>query len=136
MRKDKNLFLFGIRTLDGDQLIGNCSLMQTDWRNRKAVLGIGIGDKAYWGKGYGSEATALLMEYAFDELNLHRVELEVYDFNERARRAYEKVGFVHEGICREALFRDGAYHDIHIMGLLREDWVRLHNEKGNIANDK
>jgi RimJ/RimL family protein N-acetyltransferase len=122
MRKDKNSYLFGIRTLTDDTLIGNCGLHRLDWRNRSAIFGIGIGDQAYWGKGYGTDATRVLMGYAFDELNLNRVELEVFDFNTRAQRAYEKVGFVHEGTRRQALFREGAYHDCHVMGLLRDDW--------------
>jgi RimJ/RimL family protein N-acetyltransferase len=130
MRKDKDTFIFGIRTLEDDKLIGNCGLHRPDWRNRSALFGIGIGDKAYWGRGYGTDATRVLMGYAFGELNLNRVELEVYDFNKRAFRSYEKVGFVHEGTRRQALFRDGAYHDVYIMALLREDWFAQQERPG------
>ena len=122
MRKDKDQFTFGIHTIAEDRLIGNCSLGIQSWRNRAALFGIAIGDKAYWGRGYGTEATHLLMGYAFGELNLNRVELEVYAFNTRAIRSYEKVGFVLEGTRRQAIFRDGVYHDAHIMSLLREDF--------------
>ncbi len=122
MRKDKDRYIFGIRTREDDKIIGNCGLFDFNWSSRHAEFGIGIGDKAYWGRGYGSDATRILMRYAFDELNLNRVELSVYDFNVRARSAYEKVGFVHEGTRRQAIFREGAYHDVHVMGLLRADW--------------
>ncbi len=123
MRKDKDLFTFGVRTVAEDQLIGNCSLGVTNWRNRSAGFGIAIGDKSYWGRGYGTEATSLLVEYGFVELNLNRIELEVYDFNMRAIRAYEKVGFAREGTRRQAIFRDGRYCDSHIMALLRAEWL-------------
>ncbi|MBN1287592.1 MAG: GNAT family N-acetyltransferase [Anaerolineae bacterium] len=122
MRKNKEAYTFGIRTLEEDRLIGNCSLFRIDWRNRVAVFGIAVGDKSYWGRGYGTDAARVLMGYAFDELNLNRVELEVYDYNKRAIKSYKKVGFVHEGTRRQALFRDGVYYDIHTMGLLRDDW--------------
>jgi RimJ/RimL family protein N-acetyltransferase len=123
MRKDKDNYVYAIRTLAEDKLIGSCGLHRVDWRNRKALFGIGVGDRSYWGRGYGTDATRVLMEYAFDELNLNRVFLEVYDFNARAIHSYEKVGFVREGTLRQDLFRDGAYHDTYIMGLLREDWL-------------
>lgn len=123
MRQKKDLFVFGIRTVAEDKLIGNCSLNVKNWRSRMAVFGIGIGDKACWGCGYGTEAARLLMEYGFNELNLNRIELEVFAFNTRAIRSYEKVGFVLEGTRRQFLFRDGAYHDAHIMALLRDEWL-------------
>lgn len=126
MRKDKERYTFGIRTLEGDKLIGNCGLFNIDWRNRTALFGIAVGDKTYWGRGYGTDATRIMMGYGFDELNLNRVQLDVYDYNKRAIKSYEKVGFVHEGTRRQALFREGVYHDIHIMGLLREDWRAAH----------
>ncbi|GAB4448510.1 MAG: GNAT family protein [Anaerolineae bacterium] len=131
MRKDKDLFTFAIRTLDDDRLLGNCSLRINAWRNRSAVFGIAIGNKPYWGRGYGTEATRLLLEYGFGELNLNRVELEVFAFNTRAIRSYEKVGFVHEGTRRQALYRNGAYHDIYIMGLLRQEWFAKQPPSGH-----
>jgi RimJ/RimL family protein N-acetyltransferase len=112
---------FVIETVDGVH-IGNCGLHDFDWKNRHALLVIAIGGKEYWGKGYGSDAVRTLLGFAFGEMNLHRVQLEVHDFNARAIRCYEKCGFQVEGRRREALFRDGYYHDILIMGILREDF--------------
>ena len=120
--RQTNGYTFGIRTLADDKLIGNCSLFEISLKNRSATFGIVLGEKDYWGKGYGTEATRLTMRFGFDELNLNRIQLEVYDFNPRARRAYEKAGFCHEGIRRQALFREGQYWDIEIMAILRDDW--------------
>lgn len=113
---------FGIYTREGDLFIGLCSLGSPDWRNRKSMLGITIGDKAYWNHGYGSDATRILLRYAFLELNLHRVYLGVFSYNTRAIHAYEKIGFVHEGTRRHVVFRDGEYHDMLMMALLRHEW--------------
>ena len=96
-----------------------------DWKNRKAVQGIFIGEKEYWGRGYGSDAIRALLGFAFREMNLHRVYLSVYDYNERAIRCYEKCGFRHEGRLRKARFSDGRYHDELMMGILREEFEEL-----------
>jgi RimJ/RimL family protein N-acetyltransferase len=124
-RKDKNSMVFAILALPEKQLIGNCGLHNLDWKNRAAVFGIFIGDKNYWNKGYGTDATRTLLRFAFEQLGLNRMELEVYDFNPRAIRAYEKAGFRRDGVRRQALYRDGAFHDIYLMGILREDWDAL-----------
>jgi RimJ/RimL family protein N-acetyltransferase len=121
-RKSKENFVFAIITLDENKLIGNCGLHNVDLKNRTAVFGIFIGDKNYWNKGYGTDATRTLLRFAFGELGLNRVELEVYDFNPRAMRAYEKAGFRSEGGRRQALYREGKFHNIHRMGILREEW--------------
>lgn len=115
-------YTFSIRTLADDVLIGNCGLFNLDRKNRSAEFGIVIGEKDYWGRGYGTDAIRPLLRFAFDELNLHRVELRVYDFNERGVRAYEKLGFTHEGRRRDALWREGAYHDVIVMSLLEDEW--------------
>jgi diamine N-acetyltransferase len=118
-------FIFGIEALIGEEwvLIGNVGLVKIDWKNRAAALGIVLGEKEHWGQGYGTEATRLMLRFAFHELNLHRVELDVFDFNERAMRCYKKVGFRREGTKRAALFHDGRYHDVHVMGILREEFL-------------
>ncbi len=121
-RQDKNSMVFAILALPERQLIGNCGLHDLDWKNRKAVFGIFIGDKNYWSKGYGTDATRTLVRFAFQQLGLNRVQLEVYDFNPRAQRAYEKAGFRRDGILRQALYRDGKFHDIYLMSILREEW--------------
>jgi RimJ/RimL family protein N-acetyltransferase len=124
-RQDKDNIVFAILALPEKQLIGNCGAHRLDWKNRSAVFGIVIGDKNYWNKGYGTDATRTLLRFAFEQLGLNRVELEVYDFNPRAIRAYEKAGFRRDGVRRQALYRDGAFHDTYLMGILREDWDAL-----------
>jgi len=124
-REDKNSRVFAILTRAGNQLIGNCGLHQIDWTNRHAVLGIFIGDKSYWDKGYGTDAIHTLLRYAFEEAGLHRVELTVHAFNPRAIHVYEKVGFRLEGTRRQVLYREGTWHDEHIMAILRDEWDAL-----------
>jgi RimJ/RimL family protein N-acetyltransferase len=121
-RKSKENLIFAILTLDENKLIGNCGLHAVDLKNRGAVFGIFIGDKNYWGKGYGTDATRTLLRFAFEQLGLNRVELEVYAFNPRAMRAYEKAGFRRDGVRRQALYREGQFHDIYVMCILREEW--------------
>lgn len=103
-------------------MVGSCGFMDIDWRARNAELGIVIGDKAYWNKGYGTEAMTLLLRHGFETLNLHRLELRVYEDNPRAVRAYEKAGFVHEGRLRQAEYRGGRYLDVLLMSVLRHEW--------------
>lgn len=121
-RKNQDLVLFGIRTTAEDRIIGTTTLMQFNWRTRKCLFGIAIGDQSVWNKGYGTEATALAIRYGFLELNLNRIQLYVYEFNARGIRAYEKAGFVREGTLRENLYRDGRYWDEYVMGIIRSDW--------------
>ena len=105
-----------------DSLIGNCNI-QIDWKNRVGMIGIMIGEKEYWGKGYGTEALRMLVKYGFNTLNLNRIELETYAFNTRALKSYNKVGFKQEGLKRNSYFKNGKYIDSIIMGLLKEEWV-------------
>ena len=118
-------FFFMNRTLDDDRVIGDIGLDGVLWNHGDAWVGIGIGERAYWGKGYGTDAMRVLLRYAFTELNLHRVSLGVFEYNPRAIRSYEKAGFVLEGREREAVFRSGKRWDIIFMGILREDWERI-----------
>ncbi|MFN2121337.1 MAG: GNAT family N-acetyltransferase [Anaerolineales bacterium] len=111
-----------IRENQAWRLVGNVGLLDLRWANRSAELGIFIGDKSVWDKGYGTEAVELMLQHAFDTLNLHRVFLRVFATNKRAQRSYEKAGFVSEGTLRQAVFRHGLYVDMHIMGILRPEW--------------
>lgn len=120
--QDDSRRIFAIETEEGSH-IGNIGLGDVDWRNRKAALGIAIAEKEYWGRGYGTDAVMTLLDFAFNEMNLHRVHLSVFEFNRRAIRCYEKCGFRHEGREREAFFRDGRYHDSLLMGILREEFI-------------
>ena len=119
----RDRFFYVICLRADDRPVGSIDLHAVDFRNGGASLGIAIGDPADTGRGYGTAALRALVGFAFDELRLERVELEVYAYNDRARRVYERVGFVHEGTSRRALYRDGAFHDVHRMAILREEWA-------------
>ncbi len=112
-----------------DRLIGTCALSQLDPDNGSALFHITIGEKDTWGRGYGTEATQLMVDHAFGTLGLHRVALAVFEYNERAIRAYRRVGFSVEGRAREAIWRDGRYWDELHMALLDSDWRRLRDER-------
>jgi RimJ/RimL family protein N-acetyltransferase len=118
---DKDLAL-AIMTRAAGQFIGVTGLHDVDPRNRHAQLGIALGDKDAWGRGYGTEATRLLVRHAFDTLNLNRVWLHVYEYNPRALRVYEKAGFRTEGRLRQDTFRDGRYWDTFVLAVLRHEW--------------
>lgn len=109
---------FGIVDPTG-ALIGCVRLWRISRINRNAMLTIFLGERSRWGKGLGSDALRLALRYGFDELSLERVELHVFGFNKRAIRSYEKVGFRTEGIRRGALYREGEFHDILVMGIRR-----------------
>ncbi len=112
---------FAIETKDGVH-IGFVNLHGTSAEDRRAWLGIMIGDKAYWSKGYGTDTMRTLLRFGFEEMNLHRIELTVDERNERARACYRKCGFVEEARLRQTRFAEGAYHDTLWMGILREEW--------------
>lgn len=117
--------LFGIRKLDDDQLIGFVDLSGIDATARSAWTGIGIGESQHWGKGYGTDAMRLLLRYAFDTLNLHRVNLNVFEYNPRGYRSYIKCGFQEEGRVRQVLMKAGKRYDMIYMGILRGEWLAL-----------
>lgn len=106
-----------------DRLIGLTTLSALDADNGSALFHITIGERDVWGRGLGTEATALMLEHAFERLGLHRIGLAVFAFNERAMRSYEKAGFSIEGRSRDAILRDGRYWDEVQMGILAEDWM-------------
>jgi len=120
--KQEDQMNLAIVLVDGDRHIGNCGFNQIDFLNRSAEFGILIAERDAWGQGYGPEAARLILKYGFEEFGLHRVELSVFGFNEHAMRAYEKAGFVHEGTKRQAYFRDGTFHDEHVMSVLESEW--------------
>jgi len=112
---------FSIRALSDDKLIGFMGLW-LDLIHAEAWVGIGIGEREYWSKGYGTDAMKLAVQFAFMELGLHRVSLGLFDYNPRALRAYEKAGFRLEGRTRKDLLREGQRTDSLWMGILREEW--------------
>jgi RimJ/RimL family protein N-acetyltransferase len=107
--------------VDG-QFVGACGLFTFNPTAHTCELGIAIGDKAYWGKGYGREAVRLLVDYAFRHRNFRRVWLWVHAANDRAIRAYRAAGFVEEGRLRQHMWSNGRYDDVVYMGILRDDW--------------
>lgn len=123
LAKDKESPTFAIEA--GGVFIGDCGLHNVNRRDGTAEVGIGIGDRAYWGRGYGREALALLVDYGFRMQNLRKLWLEVHGGNERAIRAYRAVGFVEEGRQREQVWSGGRYEDTVLMGLFRSDWPGL-----------
>ncbi len=120
--KDDKSIILGIVVKESDKLIGNIGIHGISIPNRHAVLGIFIGDKSCWSKGYGTEALNLMLAHGFDQLSLHRIYLSVMSFNPRAIRAYEKAGFVKEGVYREHIYRNGKYHDLYMMSVLENEW--------------
>lgn len=121
-RTDPDTVHFAIRTLDENRLIGSCGIFRVNWQPRNCEVGIAVGDTAYWGKGYGTDAMRVLLKYAFMEMGLHRVGLEVHGYNTRAIKSYEKVGFQLETTARENILRDGRWFDTHHMAILRREW--------------
>lgn len=110
------------------EVVGEALLMDHDPGNRSCGFRIWISGAR--DRGLGTAATRLAVGHAFDGLGLHRVQLEVYAFNPRARRVYEKVGFVLEGTQREALLFDGQWVDLHLMGMLEQDWRAVPSPHG------
>ena len=134
MREDEVNRFFQVRALgpdsltmaiherSNDRLIGTCAFSQLDGENGSAMYHITIGEKDTWGRGYGTEATQLMLDHAFGTLGLHRIALSVFEFNERAIRAYATCGFLTEGRAREAVWRDGRWWDELSMSVLAPEW--------------
>ncbi|TFE22578.1 GNAT family N-acetyltransferase [Cohnella luojiensis] len=113
---------FVIADRSTEAYIGQVNLDSIDWKNRVGRIGIVIGSLEHMGLGYGTEAMKLLTAFAFNEMNLNRLELDVYDFNERAIRCYLSCGFQQEGRLRERQYKNGRYVDVIQMGILKSDW--------------
>ncbi|HLF27178.1 MAG TPA: GNAT family protein [Anaerolineae bacterium] len=118
---------FAIHTLGDDRLIGDVGLWIPSWIHADAWVGIAIGERDYWGRGYGTDAMRVILRYAFTELNLHRVSLSVLASNARALRSYAKAGFTLEGRARHISRWDGEWYDDVYMGILRNEWRAITN---------
>lgn len=127
--QSNNQHFFSIRGLADDRLLGIVDLYVHNWLARDTFVGIGIGERDFWGRGYGTDAMKVILCYAFTELNLHRVTLGVFEYNPRAIRTYEKAGFRHEGRMRKLLNKEGKRWDILEMGILREEWMEQNGIK-------
>jgi RimJ/RimL family protein N-acetyltransferase len=119
--------VFVIEAIEGrsNKPIGSCGLHGISPKDHNATFGIAIGEKDHWGKGYGTEAARLIIRYGFEQLNLHRINSGAIGFNERSIRMHKKVGFTEEGRQRQAMFKNGAFHDHVLFGLLRDEWLKL-----------
>ncbi len=122
MAKGEQDVVLGIVATASGRLLGATGLNQIDTQSRQCQFGIFIGDRAERGKGYGSEATRLITGFAFATLNLNRVWLHVTAENAAGIKAYEKVGYRREGVLRQAFYKEGRYHDLVTMAILREEW--------------
>lgn len=127
IRQAYDRYIFAVRSKIDNKLVGVTGFENILWNNGTAVIYIGIGDTSSRGKGFGSEALALTMEFGFEELNLHRIQLNVLSYNEPAIKLYEKLGFKKEGTYREFIHRDGKRYDMYLYGILRPEWDDINN---------
>ena len=111
---------FAIERKDDRTHIGNASIHDVDWVSRTAWFGLFIGEPSAWNRGFGGDAIATLMRFAFDEMNLEKLRINVFDYNERAKHVLTSRGFVQEGRLVRDFYREGAYHDIVILSAFRE----------------
>lgn len=123
--QDSSSLLLLVALRDTDEVIGDIALQSIDSYNRNANVRIAI-EERFQGKGYGSEALKLMLDYGFGIVNLHRIELNVFAYNERAAHVYEKLGFKKEGVQRDALYYDHEYHDSILMAILEDEFRALH----------
>jgi RimJ/RimL family protein N-acetyltransferase len=131
---DESNIILGIETLDGT-LIGTMGLHRIDWINRTATTGALIGNKEYWGRGFGTDAKMALLEYAFNTLNLRKICSEAYAFNKRSVHYSLHCGYKIEGKKRKQVFKNGKYWDVIQLGLFKEEWEPIwkrYNKNGKI----
>lgn len=112
---------FAIEDIETNNYIGGCGINEVNWTSRIATIGIMVGDKNYWNKGYGTDAMKVLMKFIFDNMNIRKIKLNVFSFNTRAQRCYEKCGFKVEGVLKDEVFKDGKYYDEIIMSVFRSE---------------
>jgi len=122
--KDGKHIIFGVALNENNRLIGLVGLNDINYINQSAEFYIIIGDRSAWGKGYGTEATKLMLRYGFMELNLNRIQSQTMEVNIGGWRADEKAGFKYEGMLREAIQRFGKYHDVRVSSVLRSEYLQ------------
>lgn len=131
-RADKNENTFAIIDIETDKMIGTVGLHEVDHINRTATLGIFIGNRDYWSKGYGTEAIRLILDFGFNYLNLKNIDLALMEFNQRALKCYQKCGFKEIGRRRKCKFINGKYYDSILMDVLAEEFNESHIKNKNI----
>lgn len=123
--REEQPFAVDVRRGRGWIHAGSCGFFRPDRLARSAELGILLGDKSVWGRGYGTDTMRTLVRHGFHTLNLNRIYLRVYESNLRAMHVYDRIGFREEGRLRQDHYVEGEYEDTVIMGLLREEWQAL-----------
>lgn len=117
---NSELFNFAIESIENEEYIGGCGINSLDRKNSVATIGVWIGKK-YHGKGFGSDTLRVLCKFIFDEMNIHKIKLNYFEFNDAGKKCYEAVGFKEEGVNRKELFRYGKYYNTINMGLFKEE---------------
>jgi RimJ/RimL family protein N-acetyltransferase len=120
--KEEHVYIIEIQENETWIPIGSTGFHGLDWKNRSAEIGISIGEKKYWNQGYGRDTMRTMLRHAFNDLNLNRVYLNVFETNERAKKAYLASGFIEEGRLRQDVFKNGRYLDVYMMSVLRSEW--------------
>lgn len=118
---------FAIESRDARVHIGNASIHGIDWVSRTGAFGLFIGEPSAWNRGFGSDAIRTLTRFAFDEMNLRKLRINVFEYNEKAKHVLDALGFVQEGKLTAEFYREGTYHDIVILSIFR-DTVPTHGE--------
>ncbi|MBI2332093.1 MAG: GNAT family N-acetyltransferase [Chloroflexi bacterium] len=122
---DADIIDYAIHKKDTDEMIGYGMIALISRYNKRCSLGIGLGwNRENWGQGIASETLQAVISYCFTELDLNRIEAEIYEFNERSIRLFEKQGFHRDGVRRQYIFKDGVFKDEYIYSLLREEWAK------------
>jgi RimJ/RimL family protein N-acetyltransferase len=111
---------FAIERKDDRSHIGNASIHDIDWVSRAAWFGLFIGEPAAWNRGFGSDAIQTLMRFAFEEMNLLKLRINIFNYNEKAKHVLATHGFVQEAMLRRDFYREGTYHDIVILSVFRD----------------
>lgn len=123
--RDKSKLVLAIIDKKNDNHVGNISLQSIDYINRTAEIAFVIGEKAYWGKGFAYEAGVLIMNHGFKQLNLNRIYCGTFSNNIGMQKLAAKLGFMQEGIRKQAVYKDGAYLDVYEYGILKSQWTLL-----------
>lgn len=132
LQENASEYGFVIVTLDENKMIGTVALERVDYVHKTATLGIFIGESEYLNKGYGKEAINLILDYGFNYINLHSINLNVYSFNNRAINCYKKCGFKQAGIIRQNKYLNGKYYDTICMDILKSEFTNSYIKNKNI----
>lgn len=115
---------FSIHDKGSGKLIGDIGISSVNPKNKHAEIGLSIGDKSFWGKGYGTDVVKAVLAFCFDKLNLNKVYLDVWEENQRAIKCYLRCGFRNDGMLRQHVWKDGKYHNKIIMSILKDEWLK------------